>query len=171
MPIADIAVFIRSLAQPMAITHFGMGGWCTRTVGSSGLKLKAKLGYISPAAIRRAKSFIDLAVGDGWIYSCQGLPLRDQASPTIQANTVTGIFIPFPDDADEVFQCSYTAIPVEGHLGKLPPPSSLPPRWRQPDPPATASSGTNQDRDRVAAITGCFIFGLELWNFGSRTLV
>src|SRR5262245_29839136 len=47
----------------MAITHFGMGGWCTRTVGSSGLKLKAKLGHISPAAMRRAKSFIDLAVG------------------------------------------------------------------------------------------------------------
>src|SRR5262249_38426264 len=49
----------------MAITHFGMGGWCTRTVGSSGLKLKAKLGHISPAAMRRAKSFIDLAVGGG----------------------------------------------------------------------------------------------------------
>src|SRR5262245_32592043 len=47
----------------MAITHFGMGGWCTKTVGSSGLKLKAKLGHISPAAMRRAKSFIDLAVG------------------------------------------------------------------------------------------------------------
>ena len=41
------------------ITHFGVGGWCTRTVGSSGLKLKAKLGHISPAAVRRAKSCID----------------------------------------------------------------------------------------------------------------
>jgi hypothetical protein len=42
------------------ITHFGVVGWCTRTVGSSGLKLKAKLGHISPAAMRRAKSYIDL---------------------------------------------------------------------------------------------------------------
>jgi hypothetical protein len=48
------------------ITHFGVGGWCTRTVGSSGLKLKAKLGHISPAAMRRAKSFIDLAVRAAW---------------------------------------------------------------------------------------------------------
>ena len=45
----------------MAITHFGMGGLCTRTVGSSGLKLKAKLGHISPAAMRRAKLFINVA--------------------------------------------------------------------------------------------------------------
>jgi hypothetical protein len=33
-----------------------------------------------------------------------------------------------------------------------------------PDPPATAASALEQlvyqDRDRVAAITGCFIFGL-----------
>ena len=42
------------------ITHFGVDGWCTRTVGSSGLKLKAKLGHISPAAMKRAKSYIDL---------------------------------------------------------------------------------------------------------------
>jgi hypothetical protein len=42
------------------ITHFGVDGWCTRTVASSGLKLKAKLGRISPAAMRRAKSYIDL---------------------------------------------------------------------------------------------------------------
>ena len=41
-------------------THFGVDGWCTRTVGSSGLKLKAKLGHISPAATRLAKSYIDL---------------------------------------------------------------------------------------------------------------
>ena len=42
------------------ITHFGVDVWCTRTVGSSGSKLKAKLGHISPAATRRAKSYIDL---------------------------------------------------------------------------------------------------------------
>src|SRR4029450_2590425 len=47
----------------MAITHFGMGGWCTRTVGSSLLKPKQKPGNISRAATRRAKSFIDLALG------------------------------------------------------------------------------------------------------------
>ena len=41
-------------------THFGVEGWRTRTVGSSGLKLKAKLGHISPAAMRLAKLYIDL---------------------------------------------------------------------------------------------------------------
>src|SRR5665647_1072869 len=41
-------------------THSGAGGWCLRTVGSSGLKPNARLGNISPAAIWRTKSYIEL---------------------------------------------------------------------------------------------------------------
>ena len=44
-------------------THSGASRWRTRTVGSSGLKLKTELGNISPAAIWQAKSYIKPLIG------------------------------------------------------------------------------------------------------------
>src|SRR5450830_891001 len=47
----------------VCFTHSGASRWCTRTVGSSGLKLKARLGNISLAAISQAKSYIKPLIG------------------------------------------------------------------------------------------------------------
>ena len=44
-------------------THSGTGGWCKRTVESSGSKLSARLWNISPAAIWQEKSYIEPLIG------------------------------------------------------------------------------------------------------------
>ena len=114
-------------------THFGVGGWCTRTVGSSGLKLKVKLGHISPAAMRLAKSYIDLRPPQsvrGAVASPARLKLRPLFRPRI--DHLDDLIHACGRQLDHRLECRSTMSPHRDNRLSAPPFSlvSLMPRYK-----------------------------------------